>query len=133
MTTRRAVATWGPTVEAVAYLPTDATRKVPTEAPGTSPRKPPGRCHESHRQPPTDTLTARLRRSWQDTRPLFIGVAVEAHSAELRRIESDLHDGAQAQLVALPPPIGLARQQVRANPDAASSPPGADRPVMRYR
>ncbi|MFE7607629.1 MULTISPECIES: sensor histidine kinase [Streptomyces] len=45
--------------------------------------------------------------------------AVEAHSAELRRIERDLHDGVQAQLVALSMRIGLARQQVRADPDAA--------------
>ncbi|ANZ15845.1 sensor histidine kinase [Streptomyces noursei] len=45
--------------------------------------------------------------------------AVEAHSAELRRIERDLHDGVQAQLVALSLRIGLAKQQLRSNPDAA--------------
>ncbi|MEV6426058.1 histidine kinase, partial [Streptomyces sp. NPDC051662] len=45
--------------------------------------------------------------------------AVEAHSAELRRIERDLHDGVQAQLVALSMRIGLAKQLVRTNPDAA--------------
>ncbi|UNO41473.1 sensor histidine kinase [Streptomyces sp. MST-110588] len=45
--------------------------------------------------------------------------AVEAHSAELRRIERDLHDGVQAQLVALSMRIGLAKQQVRTDPDAA--------------
>ncbi|MFG3497217.1 sensor histidine kinase [Streptomyces sp. NPDC047928] len=45
--------------------------------------------------------------------------AVEAHSAELRRIERDLHDGVQAQLVALSLRIGLAKQLVRKDPDAA--------------
>jgi signal transduction histidine kinase len=34
--------------------------------------------------------------------------AIAAHSAELRRIERDLHDGAQARLVALSMRIGLA-------------------------
>ncbi|MFJ2779616.1 histidine kinase [Kitasatospora sp. NPDC087315] len=45
--------------------------------------------------------------------------AVEAHSAELRRIERDLHDGVQAQLVALSLRIGLARQQLAKDPEAA--------------
>ncbi|MFE2289619.1 sensor histidine kinase [Streptomyces sp. NPDC059452] len=45
--------------------------------------------------------------------------AVEAHSAELRRIERDLHDGVQAQLVALSLRIGLAKQRLRTDPDAA--------------
>ncbi|MEU1342415.1 histidine kinase [Streptomyces sp. NPDC090075] len=36
--------------------------------------------------------------------------AIAAHEAELRRIERDLHDGAQAQLVALSMRIGLARR-----------------------
>ncbi|MER5795682.1 histidine kinase [Streptomyces sp. NPDC001980] len=36
--------------------------------------------------------------------------AIAAHEAELRRIERDLHDGAQAQLVALSVRIGLARR-----------------------
>ncbi|MFG2937021.1 histidine kinase [Streptomyces sp. NPDC048282] len=36
--------------------------------------------------------------------------AITAHEAELRRIERDLHDGAQAQLVALSMRIGLARR-----------------------
>ncbi|MER6526218.1 sensor histidine kinase [Streptomyces sp. NPDC001508] len=46
--------------------------------------------------------------------------AMEAHSAELRRIERDLHDGVQAQLVALSMRVGLARQQVKSDPDAAA-------------
>ncbi|MBW8794439.1 MAG: sensor domain-containing protein [Streptomyces sp.] len=36
--------------------------------------------------------------------------AIAAHEAELRRIERDLHDGTQAQLVALSMRIGLARR-----------------------
>ncbi|MER6492905.1 sensor histidine kinase [Streptomyces griseorubiginosus] len=36
--------------------------------------------------------------------------AIAAHEAELRRIERDLHDGAQAQLVALSMRIGLAKR-----------------------
>ncbi|MCG7526402.1 histidine kinase [Streptomyces sp. OfavH-34-F] len=46
--------------------------------------------------------------------------AMESHSAELRRIERDLHDGVQAQLVALSMRVGLARQQVGRDPDTAA-------------
>ena len=45
--------------------------------------------------------------------------AVDASAAELRRIERDLHDGAQARLVALGLNIGFAEQMVRENPDLA--------------
>ncbi|MES9590123.1 sensor histidine kinase [Streptomyces sp. NPDC007076] len=45
--------------------------------------------------------------------------AVEAHGAELRRIERDLHDGAQARIVALSLRIGLARQLLDSDPAAA--------------
>jgi signal transduction histidine kinase len=45
--------------------------------------------------------------------------AVDASAAELRRIERDLHDGAQARLVALGMNIGFAEQMVRENPDLA--------------
>jgi len=45
--------------------------------------------------------------------------AVDASAAELRRIERDLHDGAQARLVALGMNIGFAEQMVRDNPDLA--------------
>ncbi|MFE6823089.1 histidine kinase [Streptomyces sp. NPDC057690] len=45
--------------------------------------------------------------------------AVAAHGAELRRIERDLHDGAQARLVALSMRIGLAQRAYRADPDTA--------------
>lgn len=44
---------------------------------------------------------------------------LDASAAELRRIERDLHDGAQARLAALGLNIGLAEQLVRDKPDAA--------------
>ncbi len=45
--------------------------------------------------------------------------AIAAHSAELRRIERDLHDGAQARLVSLSLRIGLARRAYASDPEAA--------------
>ncbi|WP_405854854.1 sensor histidine kinase [Streptomyces sp. NBC_00090] len=45
--------------------------------------------------------------------------AVAAHGAELRRIERDLHDGAQARLVALSMRIGLARRAYDSDPVTA--------------
>ncbi|MFD4509156.1 histidine kinase [Streptomyces sp. NPDC058457] len=42
--------------------------------------------------------------------------AIAAHEAELRRIERDLHDGAQARLVALSLRIGLARRAYGGDP-----------------
>ncbi|MFI1032651.1 histidine kinase [Streptomyces sp. NPDC020951] len=45
--------------------------------------------------------------------------AVAAHGAELRRIERDLHDGAQARLVALSMRIGLAQRAYGADPETA--------------
>ena len=44
---------------------------------------------------------------------------VDSSAAELRRIERDLHDGAQARLVSLGMSIGLAEQMVKDNPDLA--------------
>jgi signal transduction histidine kinase len=46
---------------------------------------------------------------------------VDASAAELRRIERDLHDGAQARLVSVGMSIGLAEQLVRERPDLALS------------
>ncbi|HEY2795880.1 MAG TPA: histidine kinase, partial [Micromonosporaceae bacterium] len=46
-------------------------------------------------------------------------LVLDSSAAELRRIERDLHDGAQARLVALGMSIGLAEQMVRADPDMA--------------
>ena len=45
--------------------------------------------------------------------------AVEAAETQLRRIERDLHDGAQARLVALGMNIGLAEQQLGKDPEKA--------------
>ncbi|WP_433335435.1 sensor histidine kinase [Spirillospora sp. CA-294931] len=44
---------------------------------------------------------------------------VDASAAELRRIERDLHDGAQARLVALSMNIGLAQELMKQDPAAA--------------
>jgi signal transduction histidine kinase len=45
--------------------------------------------------------------------------AVDQQEAELRRIERDLHDGAQARLVALGMSLGLAEQKLASDPAAA--------------
>jgi signal transduction histidine kinase len=45
--------------------------------------------------------------------------AVEAAEVELRRIERDLHDGAQARLVALGMSLGLAEQRLADDPEGA--------------
>jgi signal transduction histidine kinase len=45
--------------------------------------------------------------------------AVEAAESQLRRIERDLHDGAQARLVALGMNIGMAEQQLAKDPEKA--------------
>ncbi|HVU79015.1 MAG TPA: histidine kinase, partial [Gaiellaceae bacterium] len=45
--------------------------------------------------------------------------AVDVQDTELRRIERDLHDGAQARLVALGMNLGMAEQKLAADPDAA--------------
>jgi signal transduction histidine kinase len=46
--------------------------------------------------------------------------SVDHSAAELRRIERDLHDGAQAQLVALGMNLGLAKELVNQDPVAAA-------------
>jgi signal transduction histidine kinase len=45
--------------------------------------------------------------------------AVDQQEAELRRIERDLHDGAQARLVALGMSLGMAEQKLQSDPVAA--------------
>jgi signal transduction histidine kinase len=45
--------------------------------------------------------------------------AVDQQEAELRRIERDLHDGAQARLVALGMTIGMAEQKMAEDPEGA--------------
>lgn len=44
---------------------------------------------------------------------------LEAVAAERRRLERDLHDGAQQRLVSVALGVGLARQKVHSDPDAA--------------
>ena len=44
---------------------------------------------------------------------------VDARAAELRRIERDLHDGAQARLVSLTMSLGMAEEEIDRDPDAA--------------
>ncbi|POX41776.1 histidine kinase [Streptomyces sp. Ru73] len=48
------------------------------------------------------------------------GVVVDTAAADLRRIERDLHDGAQARLVALAMGLGLAKEKLLEDPDAAA-------------
>ena len=45
--------------------------------------------------------------------------AVDVQETELRRIERDLHDGAQARLVALGMSIGMAEEKMRTDPEGA--------------
>ncbi|MFD3917009.1 sensor histidine kinase [Streptomyces sp. NPDC058603] len=48
------------------------------------------------------------------------GVVVDTAAADLRRIERDLHDGAQARLVALAMDLGLAKEKLAEDPEAAA-------------
>ena len=45
--------------------------------------------------------------------------AVDAQAAELQRIERDLHDGAQARLVALAMSLGMAEEKLSSDPEQA--------------
>ncbi|GGZ20234.1 histidine kinase [Streptomyces inusitatus] len=49
------------------------------------------------------------------------GVVVDTAAADLRRIERDLHDGAQARLVALAMDLGLAKEKLLEDPEAAAA------------
>ena len=77
----------------------------------------------------TDAATTRLLAGPQDTHlQQRIGElessradSVDHSAAELRRIERDLHDGAQAQLVALAMNLGLAQELVVRDPTAAAA------------
>ena len=53
--------------------------------------------------------------------------AVDAATAELQRIERDLHDGAQARLVALAMDLGMAEERFDRDPDSARELLGAAR------
>jgi signal transduction histidine kinase len=48
------------------------------------------------------------------------GTVVDTAAADLRRIERDLHDGAQARLVALAMDLGLAKEKLLEDPDTAA-------------
>ncbi|MFJ8937930.1 sensor histidine kinase [Streptomyces sp. NPDC102365] len=48
------------------------------------------------------------------------GVVVDTAAADLRRIERDLHDGAQARLVALAMDLGLAKEKLAEDPREAA-------------
>ncbi len=60
----------------------------------------------------------RLRARVEDLAASRAG-AVEAAQDQLERIERDLHDGAQARLVALAMELGMAEEELEANPGAA--------------
>ena len=64
---------------------------------------------------PARTALAERVRELTETR----SETVDASAAELRRIERDLHDGAQARLVALSMNIGLAEEMMKHDPQAA--------------
>ncbi|MEU9479110.1 sensor domain-containing protein [Streptomyces sp. NPDC048191] len=49
------------------------------------------------------------------------GAVVDTAAADLRRIERDLHDGAQARLVNLAMDLGLAKEKLREDPGSAAA------------
>ncbi|MFE7386443.1 sensor histidine kinase [Streptomyces sp. NPDC057582] len=64
---------------------------------------------------PSDELERRIAELESDR-----GVVVDTAAADLRRIERDLHDGAQARLVALAMDLGLAKEKLAQDPEAAA-------------
>ncbi|WP_042440064.1 sensor histidine kinase [Streptacidiphilus albus] len=60
-------------------------------------------------------LTERVRELEDDR-----GTVVDTAAADLRRIERDLHDGAQARLVALAMDLGLAKEKLTEDPETAA-------------
>ncbi len=66
----------------------------------------------------TTRATARLARRVEELVETRAG-AIAAHGAELRRIERELHEGAQARLVSLSLRIGLAKRAYDRDPMAA--------------
>ncbi len=57
--------------------------------------------------------------------------AVDSAEDERRRIERDLHDGAQQRLVALAMDLGMAREKLRTDPQAATAPSWSARRTRR--
>ncbi|MGC4943143.1 sensor histidine kinase [Kribbella sp. DT2] len=68
---------------------------------------------------PAELETAQLAQRVEELTRSRAG-AVDSHGAELRRIERDLHDGTQAQLVSLAMRIGVAKQLMADNPEKAA-------------
>ncbi|MCS0639373.1 sensor domain-containing protein [Streptomyces sp. LP05-1] len=64
---------------------------------------------------PSDGLERRIAELESDR-----GVVVDTAAADLRRIERDLHDGAQARLVNLAMGLGLAKEKLLSDPEAAA-------------
>ena len=64
---------------------------------------------------PSDELERRIAELENDR-----GTVVDTAAADLRRIERDLHDGAQARLVALAMDLGLAKEKLTEDPQAAA-------------
>ncbi|MEU1889327.1 sensor domain-containing protein [Micromonospora sp. WMMD987] len=67
--------------------------------------------------PSERSVIASRMRHLSETRSDVINI----QATELRRIERDLHDGAQARLVAIGMKLGAASRQLRTNPDAAET------------
>ncbi|OLZ65138.1 histidine kinase [Streptomyces sp. IMTB 2501] len=65
---------------------------------------------------PSDELERRIAELESDR-----GVVVDTAAADLRRIERDLHDGAQARLVNLAMGLGLAKEKLLEDPDSAAA------------
>ncbi|MEU6094078.1 sensor domain-containing protein [Streptomyces sp. NPDC047079] len=65
---------------------------------------------------PSDDLERRIAELESDR-----GVVVDTAAADLRRIERDLHDGAQARLVNLAMGLGLAKEKLLEDPDSAAA------------
>ncbi|GAA1130393.1 sensor histidine kinase [Kribbella jejuensis] len=68
---------------------------------------------------PEQLETVRLERRVEELTKSRAG-AVDSHGAELRRIERDLHDGTQAQLVSLAMRIGIAKRTMADDPEKAA-------------
>ncbi|MGV9424685.1 sensor histidine kinase [Streptomyces sp. NPDC003656] len=64
---------------------------------------------------PSDELERRIAELESDR-----GVVVDTAAADLRRIERDLHDGAQARLVNLAMELGLAKEKLLEDPETAA-------------
>ncbi|MFI1866168.1 sensor histidine kinase [Streptomyces jumonjinensis] len=65
---------------------------------------------------PSDELERRVAELESDR-----GVVIDTAAADLRRIERDLHDGAQARLVALAMGLGLAKEKLLEDPETAAA------------